>query len=118
MEQSEQYKNWIAEIDMRGPAMPLKWLETHIENAPESLKNHRDYHYFKGYATGRSLYEDPEMPKKIDVQEAFQGMKMAYTYFPQKLKNGLGLTAQEREDREYFRGFLDAQILHEELGGI
>lgn len=58
LEQSDEYKEWIAELDMKGPAANLRWLEDHIQNAPESLKNHPDYQYFKGFLDGRILHEE------------------------------------------------------------
>jgi hypothetical protein len=58
IEQTEDYKNWLAEIDMKGPAAPLQWLEDHIEHAPESIKNHPDFNYFRGFLDGRILHEE------------------------------------------------------------
>ena len=58
MEGSQEYVNWIAELDMRGPAMDLQWLENHIKNAPEGIKNHQDYQYFRGFLDGRILHEE------------------------------------------------------------
>ncbi|MDY0270174.1 hypothetical protein [Trichloromonas sp.] len=57
IEQTAEYLSWISEIDERGAAAELAWLEKHVDTAPEPIKKHEDYQYFRGFLDGRLLHE-------------------------------------------------------------
>lgn len=49
--------DWMAQVDLAGPACPLELLESLLNEAASEIRDSQDYQYVLGFFHGRLLHE-------------------------------------------------------------